>query len=243
MARPPRLELAGVPLHIVQRGVNRAACFFADADRRFYLSCLAKAAGKRGVAVHAYVLMSNHVHLLVTPYEKGAVSAVLQDVGRTYVRIINAVHGRTGTLWEGRYKAALVATESYLLACHRYIECNPVRAGMAAHASKYPWSSHLHYAFGQANPMLTEHAVYLSLGPSAEERRSAFRGLFDAELATEELEHIRGATRSGAALGDAPLLERLSIELGRDVRIPSRGRPSKAEPASNAPQGVSGKLL
>ena len=102
MARPPRLEAAGVPLHIVQRGVNRSACFFTDTDRRFYLKCLAKAAARRGCALHAYVLMTNHVHLLATPQEKGAASAMLQDVGRTYVRIVNAVHGRTGTLWEGR---------------------------------------------------------------------------------------------------------------------------------------------
>ena len=132
MPRPPRLELPGVPLHVIQRGVNRTACFFGDADRRFYLKCLGKAAAARGCAVHAYVLMTNHVHLLVTPGEAGAAGAMMQDIGRRYVRVINTVHGRTGSLWEGRFKSSLVDSEGYLLTCHRYIECNPVRAGMAA---------------------------------------------------------------------------------------------------------------
>ena len=119
MARPPRLELPGVPLHVIQRGINRSACFFGDADRRFYLSCLARAAAARGCAVHAYVLMTNHVHLLITPAEAGAVGAAMQDVGRRYVRVINTIHGRTGSLWEGRFKSSLIDSESYLLTCHR----------------------------------------------------------------------------------------------------------------------------
>ena len=137
MARPPRLDLPGVPQHVIQRGNNRAACFFGDADRRFYLKCLAEAAARRGCAVHAYVLMSNHVHLLTTPTERGAVAAMLQDLGRRYVRIINTIHGRTGTLWEGRYRSSLVDSERYLLICHRYIELNPVRAGMVSDPMEY----------------------------------------------------------------------------------------------------------
>ena len=225
MARPPRLEVAGIPLHIVQRGVNRAPCFFADTDRRFYLKCLAKASRARGCAVHAYVLMGNHVHLLITPHEKGAASAMLQDVGRRYVRIINAVHGRTGTLWEGRYKSALVDTETYFLNCHRYIESNPVRTGMAPHEAAYPWSSHAHYAMGEPNPLITEHAVYVALGATSEERRNAYRELFRKSLSAEALDYIRKATQSGAALGGEPFLQRLSSELGRSVRVPPRGRP------------------
>jgi putative transposase len=115
MARHPRLELAGVPLHVIQRGVNRSACFFTDIDRRFYLKCLAKYAGRRGCAIHAYVLMSNHVHLLLTPERKGAAAAMLQDIGRTYVRTINSLYGRSGTLWDGRFKSSLVDSENYLL--------------------------------------------------------------------------------------------------------------------------------
>jgi len=133
MPRPPRLELPGVPLHVIQRGNNRAACFFGEVDRRFYLQCLAKSAARTDCAIHAYVLMTNHVHLLVTPGAPGSAAAMLQDIGRRYVRVINTIHGRTGTLWEGRFKSSLVDTERYLLTCHRYIELNPVRAGLAAH--------------------------------------------------------------------------------------------------------------
>ena len=124
MARPPRLELPGVPLHVIQRGNNRTNCFFGDIDRRFYLKCLADAAARRDCAIHAYVLMSNHVHLLVTPQAPGAVAAMLQDIGRKYVRVINSVQDRSGTLWEGRFKSCLVDSQAYLFTCHRYIELN-----------------------------------------------------------------------------------------------------------------------
>src|SRR5438045_7022382 len=126
MARRPRLELAGVPLHVIQRGNNRVACFLSDGDRYLYLKLLGAALTRHRCLLHAYVLMPNHVHLLLTPEQPRAVAAMMQDVGRRYVRIFNDVHGRTGTLWEGRYKAALVDTERYLLTCQRYIELNPV---------------------------------------------------------------------------------------------------------------------
>ena len=141
MARRPRLELPGIPLHVIQRGTNRSACFVGDGDRGLYLRCLREAARRHTCAVHAYVLMSNHVHLLVTPSSIGAVAATMQDVGRRYVRLFNQIHGRSGTLWEGRYKSSLIDSESYLLTCHRYIELNPVRAGLVNHPLEYPWSS------------------------------------------------------------------------------------------------------
>ena len=169
MSRPPRLELPGVPLHVIQRGNNRAACFFGEVDRRFYLQCLAKSAARTDCAIHAYVLMTNHVHLLVTPGAPGSAAAMLQDIGRRYVRVINTIHGRTGTLWEGRFKSSLVDTERYLLTCHRYIELNPVRAGLAAHPSAYPWSSHAHYAAGKSNNLITEHAAFRGLGATPAE--------------------------------------------------------------------------
>src|SRR5688500_3782403 len=133
MPRPPRLELPGVPLHVRQRGNNRAACFFGDADRRLYLKCLAQAAARRGCAIHAYVMVTHHAHLLVTRKERGCVGAMLQEVGRRYVRVINTMHGRTGTLWEGRFKSSLVDSETYLFNCYRYIDLNPIRAGLASH--------------------------------------------------------------------------------------------------------------
>ena len=201
MARPPRLELPDVPLHVVQRGNNRAACFFNDVDRRFYLKCLREAAASRGCAVHAYVLMTNHVHLLVTPPEEGAVGAMMQDIGRRYVRVINTLHGRTGSLWEGRFKSSLIDSERYLLTCHRYIEANPVRAGMVAHAAHYAWSSYGHFAGTRADASITEHPLYLALGRSESDRRAAFAALSNQPLAERELEQIRAAINTESASG------------------------------------------
>ena len=227
MPRPPRLDLPGVPQHVVQRGNNRAGCFFGDADRRFYLKCLAESAARRGCAVHAYVLMSNHVHLLVTPSGPGAVAAMLQDLGRRYVRVINSLHGRTGTLWEGRFKSSLVDSENYLLACHRYIELNPVRAGLVSDPAAYAWSSHLHYAEGRVSALISEHPVYLRLGASEFERQAAFRSLFRTSPDERVLTEIRKAINTDSALGSAAFMEHAEELLGRSVRAPRRGRPSK----------------
>jgi putative transposase len=168
-------------LHVRQRGNNRAACFFSDVDRRFYLKCLAQGAALYGCAIHAYVLMTNHVHLLVTPARAGAVGRMFQHVGRRYVRVINTLHGRTGTLWESRFKSSLVLDERYLLRLHQYIDENPVRAGMAARPGAYPWSSHAHYSGGKLDHLITEHALFLSLGRDHAERQAALRELFRTE--------------------------------------------------------------
>jgi putative transposase len=243
MPRPPRLELAGVPLHVIQRGINRAACFFGDADRRFYLNCLARAAAARDCAVHAYVLMSDHVHLLATPREAGAVGKMMQDIGRRYVRAINTIHGRTGSLWEGRFKSSLVDSETYLFTCHRYIESNPVRAGMVGDALAYRWSSHAHYAGRRTDPLITEHPEYHALSQTVEERRSAFRSLFAVPVPDRMLETIRTAANTDSALGSEAFMVQAEALLGRSVRPPTRGRPTgKKSPAANE-QFVSGKLL
>lgn len=228
MPRTRRLEQPNVPLHVIQRGNNRTACFFGDVDRRFYLKCLATAAARRSVAVHAYVLMSNHVHLLVTPAEVGAVASMLQDLGRKYVRVINMIHERTGTLWEGRYKSCLVSDERYMLTCHRYIELNPVRAGMVKDPAFYPWSSHAHYALGHRDPLITEHFTYLSLGPSADDRSRAFRSLFHQSLEESVLRSIRDATNAGCALG---------------TDVPKRGRPKKKQDGDAPETGQSRNLF
>lgn len=228
MPRPPRLELPGVPQHVIQRGNNRAGCFFGDPDRRFYLKCLAESAARRGCAVHAYVLMSNHVHLLVTPCQPGAVAAMLQDLGRRYVRVINTIHGRTGTLWEGRFRSSLVDSENYLLTCHRYIELNPVRAGLVSDPAAYPWSSHAHYAADRVNGLITEHPVYLRLGETGFERRTAFRSLFAASLDDNLLVQIRHAVNTDSALGSQNFMDDAEAKLGRSVRPPTRGRPLKS---------------
>lgn len=227
MPRAPRLELPEVPLHVVQRGNNRAACFFNEIDRRFYLKCLATAALERGCAIHAYVLMTNHVHLLVTPSEAGAVGAMMQDVGRRYVRVINGLHGRSGSLWEGRFKSSLIDSENYLLICHRYIELNPVRAGMVRHPSEHAWSSFGHYGTGQSNALITEHPDYRRLGTSAEERHAAFRSLYAEPLQQQVIDQIRSAINTESALGSEKFLRYAENKLGRPVRVPKPGRPAK----------------
>src|SRR5579859_2662527 len=227
MARPPRLELPDVPLHVIQRGNNRAACFFSEADRRFYLKCLAQAALARGCAIHAYVLMTNHVHLLVTPSEAGAVGAMMQDVGRRYVRVINTIHRRTGSLWEGRFRSSLIDSERYLITCHRYIELNPVRAGIVGHPAAYPWSSHAYYGNARPDGLITEHPEYQRLGRSAAERRTSFRALCAEQLPQRLIDQIREAINTDSAVGSENFMERAEEMLGRSVRPPRRGRPAK----------------
>lgn len=150
MPRLLRYALPDVPQHIIQRGNNRQPVFFHADDYRFYLVCLQEAAATQGSAVHAYVLMTNHVHVLLTPRWPTSIAKVMQSLGRRYVQYINTTYHRTGTLWEGRYRASLVDAEPYLLACYRYIELNPVRAGMVQHPEEYPWSSYRWHALGQA---------------------------------------------------------------------------------------------
>jgi putative transposase len=225
VARHPRLEAPGLTCHVIQRGNNRAACFVTDSDRYRYLDYLGNAAARFGCAVHAYVLMTNHVHLLLTPGRGGAIAAMMQDLGRRYVRVFNDIHERTGTLWEGRYKACLVDSERYLLACHRYIELNPLRAGMVEEPAAYPWSSHRHYARGTFSSVVTHHAVFDELGHDAAARCSAFIDLFGEALNGELLERIRTTVNQGWALGSDRFLEEAERMLGRSVRPPKRGRP------------------
>ncbi|MFY9315263.1 MAG: transposase [Burkholderiales bacterium] len=227
MPRPARTEIAGVPLHVVQRGNNGAACFFSDLDRRFYLKCLRESAARRGCEIHAYALMSNHVHLLLTPMQIGAASLMFQDLGRQYVRTINEVRGRTGTLWEGRFKSNLIDSETYLITCHRYIELNPVRAGMVERPADYAWSSHAYYASGKPDALIAEHEVYLSLGPTPERRRSVFVSLFRDPVNEKDAKRLRTAIKRGWALGSEPFLDRMEALAGRSVRPARRGRPLK----------------
>jgi putative transposase len=227
MPRPTRIDVPGVPLHIVQRGNNKSNCFFSEIDRRFYLKCLAEAAQARGCAVHAYVLMSNHIHLLVTPEAKGAASAMLQDVGRRYVRTINSVHGRTGTLWEGRFKSSLIDTERYLFTCHRYIELNPVRAGIVHRPCDFSWSSHGYYAMGRPDKLVSPHPLYVGLAPEPAGRMFEFRSMFGVPIPDRDLANLRQAVNKGWALGSKAFIEEMEQKLGRSIRPPRRGRPAK----------------
>ena len=203
MARLPRLCLPGVPQHIIQRGINRQACFVSDKDFSAYAYWLDKSARKYQVAVHSWVFMTNHVHILVTPQTEQGVSRMMQAIGRHYVRYFNHTYGRTGTLWEGRFKSCLVDAEDYLLACHRYIELNPVRAGMVAVPEDYTWSSYRANGFGQQMKLWTPHRVYLDLGATTRERAAAYRELFTGHIDERLVRQIRKATNRGMILGKA----------------------------------------
>ena len=202
MARQPRLDLPGIPQHVVQRGNNRLPCFLDDVDRRRYLTLLGEALLATGCKLHAYVLMDNHVHLLTTPPEIGAVARLMQKLGRGYVGQFNTRHRRTGTLWEGRYKASLIDSESYLLHCHRYIDLNPVRARMTDDPATYPWSSCAHHCCGHpVNAILSPHPAYTALGITPEARAEAYRHLLRETLSDDDLTAIRTYLQQQRALG------------------------------------------
>ena len=231
--RRPRLELPGVPLHITQRGVNRAAVFLDDIDCAAYLQALQTAAQDQSVAIHGYVLMTNHVHLLVGSEMSGAVSRMMQATGRRYVRAFNARHGRTGTLWEGRYKSCLVDSERYLLTCLRYIELNPVRAAMVQWPWEHRWSSvHVHLGL-RPNSRITPHAAYLALGQDAQERSAAYRALLLEPLASEQVERIRDHVRQERALGSPRFQAMVEKTLNRPACVRAAGRPRRRGTDSN----------
>ena len=208
MARNPRFNIAGIPQHVVQRGNNRQPCFLDERDYRRYLDHLGNACGRSGCSVHAYVLMPNHVHLLVSADEAGGQSRMMQSLGRRYVRYFNDRHGRSGTLWEGRFKASLVDSDAYLLTCMRYIELNPVRAGLCSCPGDYPWSSYRSNAHGNADPLVAHHSLYRSLAVSPGDRLRAYRDLFRSEIDARDLGDIRQAIRQQLALGAVASSER-----------------------------------
>ena len=217
MARQPRFVLPGHPQHVIQRGNNRQPTFFADEDYRFYLNCLQDAVQRYHCAVHAYVLMTNHVHLLISPSNIEGISRTLQHVGRRYVRYINYTYHRSGTLWEGRYKATLVDSEQYLLTCYRYIELNPVRANMVSHPGDYPWSSYAAHALGKLNPLVQDHALYLALGETPSARQRAYLDLFNGHIDEKALDDIRQSTNKGWVLGDSKFKADIEATLKRRV--------------------------
>jgi len=227
MPRRARLDLPHLPVHVIQRGNNRQATFFTDADYQFYMQCLGEAAKRYGCRVHAYVLMTNHVHLLASGDEQYAISRMMQHVGRRFVQYINKTYRRSGTLWEGRFKASLVDAENYFLRCARYIDCNPVRANMVAAPGEYRWSSHRTLAMGARDGLVTLHDQYLRLGQSAMERQTAYCGLFATEMDQVDLEQIRGATARGWPLGSERFKDQIELALERTARPPRRGRPPK----------------
>jgi putative transposase len=230
MARLGRYFMAEQPLHVIQRGNNRQAIFREREDYEAYRSWLREAAKANGCAIHAYVLMTNHVHLLVTPGAATSLPRTMQTLGRNYVRYINREYRRTGTLWEGRYRAAPIDSEAYFLSCSRYIELNPVRAKTVAHPRDYPWSSYRAHAHGKADALLTDHALYRALGRAVDERRKVYRALVAEPLEEEFVEALRKATNGGWALGGKRFQARIAAALKRRVvPLPPGPKPKSAK--------------
>jgi putative transposase len=229
MARLPRYIVPDQPQHVIQRGNNRSPIFLAPADYGLYRELLAAAAAAHDCAIHAYVLMTNHVHLLLTPRESASIPDTMQALGRRYVRHINNREHRSGTLWEGRYRATVIDSEAYLLACCRYIELNPVRAGMVRHPRDYPWSSHRRHAEGASDALVAPHALYSALGATPQARQDAYRALFAEALDPDFVAAVRHATNTGWALGDPAFQDRVARAAGRRATPLPRGRPKKAD--------------
>ena len=225
MARLPRLTLAGYPHHIILRGNNRQDIFMDTSDFQRMLELLETHAKAQGVEVHAYVLMSNHLHLLVTPQQDNALPLMMQALGRSYVLYFNKRHGRSGTLWEGRYRSTLIQSDRYLLACMAYIDLNPVRAGMVAQASDYPWSSHAHYIGTRQDAWLTPHALYWALGNTPFARELAYAELVQAGIETQQQQALTSSTLSGWALGEDAFVDQLQQLTPRRVKQTQAGRP------------------
>ena len=230
MPRRARLYLPGVPLHIIQRGNNRQACFFADEVYRFYLDWLGVYAAKVHCRVHAYVLMTNHVHLLISSDEPEGVGRLMKALGQRYVQYVNRTYQRSGTLWEGRFRSCLTQDETYLLACMRYIELNPVRAGMVAHPGEYRWSSYRANAQGEEERLITPHLVFASLATAGCSASAVYRELFRFELEPGLVDEIRKATNGNFALGDQRFASQIGAAMGRRVVPGKAGRPRKAAP-------------
>lgn len=227
MPRHARVILANVPLHLVQRGHNRQACFLAATDYEFYLACLQRAAELHGCLIHAYVLMTNHVHVVLTPLTTTAPARMMRTLNQQYVQYVNRKHGRSGTLWEGRYRSCLTQDDHYLLMCHRYVELNPVRAGMVAIPEAYRWSSYRANAYGDVNTLITRHAIFRSLGDTVERCQRAYRALFEHAVPADQAEQIRRATYGNDVLGSAHYLASIAKLIGRRV-TPARPGPPPA---------------
>lgn len=227
MPRRKRYYLPDIPQHLIQRGHNRQTVFYSTDDYEFYLDCLRESAGIHGCAVHAYALMPNHIHLLVTPYSSSSLSRMLQSIGRRFVQHINHAQHRSGTLWEGRYRACLVEPNECLLDCLRFIEMNPVRHGLVAAAHEYPWSSCRHHAWGTSSPALTRHPSYLSLGGCDLERQETYRQLLALPMEENVMQEIRESLNNNRAFGSFGFHGYLEKQMDRPIRAGKPGRPRK----------------
>lgn len=235
MPRQARLEIPGIPLHITQRGVNRCAIFLDDDDRRHYLRLLGESAARHGLSVHAYVLMGNHVHLLVSSGERGEVSLAMRQLGQAYVTAFNRRHRRSGTLWEGRFKSCLVDSDRYLLTAYRYIELNPVRAAMVERPEHHHWSSvHANLALCE-DALVTPHTCFLEMGATPLVRAEAYRTWLKEGVSDDELIAIRQHLQQERAFGSKRFQSMAERTLGRPVSVRRPGRPRRDQ---HKPEGI-----
>ena len=229
MPRRARLVIPRIPWHIIQRGNNRTACFYDNSDYRYYLDTLTEQADKYSCRVHAYCLMTNHVHLLLTPERSDSAAQLMKNLGQRFVQYINRNYRRSGTLWQGRFRSCLVQEENYVLACYHYIEMNPVRAGMVDHPAEYPWSSYRANAQDAQHDWLTPHAEYQALGKQVASRLASYRGLFGAVMDPGLIDEIRVATNGNYALGNVRFTQEVSRMLQQRVTPGKPGRPAKSD--------------
>lgn len=230
MPRQPRFILPGQPQHVIVRGNNRITIFRRIRDYHFFLNVVREAALKFDCKIHAYVLMTNHVHFLITPDNKFGISKTMQSIGRRYVQYFNKSYSRTGTLWEGRFKAALIDSEQYALTCYRYIELNPVRAKMVDDPSDYRWSSYHKNAEGKPDQLVFPHELYQRLGRTQAERCASYQKLFDGQLDEQTLTNIRYATNRCWVLGEDKFKENAENQTCRPSSPQSRGGDRRSKP-------------
>jgi putative transposase len=233
MPRRPRLLLPGIPLHITQRGVNRGATFVDADDHRLYRSLMVDVLVADGIAIHAYALMGNHVHLLVTPASESNLSHAMRRLNQRYVGAFNRRHGRTGTLWESRFRSCLVQTDGYLLTLYRYIDLNPVRAAIVATAEDYRWSSARANLAIATDACLTPHPVYLTWGLDAKARALRYGEWLRSGISDSELASIRSHVRQERALGSLRFQAFVEQALNRPVAVRPRGRPRALAPSTD----------
>lgn len=227
MPRHARIVIPNVPVHLIQRGHNRNACFFSQSDFEYYLHWLTYFAREFECDIHAYVLMTNHVHIALTPHNIDSLAQLMKQLNQRYVGHINKMQEWTGTLWEGRFKSCLLYDQSYFLTCMRYIELNPVRANMVGHPGDYPWSSFRTNAEGRPDPCITPHPIYLALGADEPARQKAYRNFVSSETDAVATDNIRRATNGNYVIGETISTEELAKTLGRRVTPGKRGRPHK----------------
>lgn len=235
MARRRRLNYPNIPQHLIQRGNNRQVCFADEQDLLTFGQWLCDYSAEYGVAIHSWVFMTNHIHLLATPIGPDSIGLMMQALGRRYVRYFNSRHRRTGTLWEGRYRSCLVDSDDYLLQCQRYIELNPVRAAMVTAPGDYRWSSYRTNAFGKASRLVSPHVLYHQLGSTPAERQLAYRELFKEVLQDDLVETIRTTTLSGLALGNDKFKREIEALSGQSVSPGKPGRPPRNQKNHSSP--------